>query len=46
MWELRAANPFLDVRLLASNLPLTRTYLRYGLTLFATYVILRTHTVD
>ena len=39
-WELRAANPFLDVRLLATNLPLTRTYLRYGLTLLGFYVIL------
>jgi MFS family permease len=39
-WELRATNPFLDVRLLASNLPLTRTYIRYGLTLLGIYVIL------
>ena len=39
-WELRASNPFFDVRLLASNLVLTRTYLRYGLTLLGTYVIL------
>jgi MFS family permease len=39
-WELRAENPFLDVRLLASNLPLTRTYLRYGLSLLGTYAIL------
>src|SRR4029077_12075794 len=39
-WELRIANPFLDVRLLASNLPLTRTYIRNGLTLLGTYVIL------
>jgi MFS family permease len=39
-WELRATNPFLDVRLLASNLPLTRTYIRYGLTLLGVYVIL------
>jgi MFS family permease len=39
-WELRAANPFFDVRLLATNLPLTRTYLRYGLTLLGFYVIL------
>jgi predicted MFS family arabinose efflux permease len=39
-WELRTANPFLDVRLLASNLPLTRTYLRYGLSLLGSYVIL------
>ena len=39
-WELRASDPFLDVRLLGSNLPLTRTYIRYGLTLLAIYVIL------
>jgi MFS family permease len=39
-WELRAANPFIDVRLLRSNLPLTRTYLRNGLTLLGMYVIL------
>jgi MFS family permease len=39
-WELRATNPFLDVRLLVSNLALTRTYMRYGLTLLGTYVIL------
>lgn len=39
-WELRAGNPFLDVRLLVSNLPLTRTYLRNALTLLGTYVIL------
>jgi MFS family permease len=40
LWELRAANPFFDVRLLASNLALTRTYLRFGLTLLGVYVIL------
>jgi MFS family permease len=39
-WELRAAHPFLDVRLLASNKALTRTYIRNGLTLLGTYVIL------
>ena len=35
-----SANPFLDIRLLASNLPLTRTYLRFGLTQLGIYVIL------
>jgi MFS family permease len=40
VWELRATNPFLDVRLLAANGVLTRTYLRYGLTLVGVYVIL------
>jgi MFS family permease len=39
-WELRAANPFLDVRLLASNGALTRTYLRNGLSLLGIYVML------
>jgi MFS family permease len=39
-WELRSPNPFLDIRLLASNLPLTRTYLRFGLTQLGIYVIL------
>ncbi|MEZ0092287.1 MFS transporter [Streptacidiphilus sp. EB129] len=39
-WELRATHPFLDVRLLAANGALTRTYLRNGLTLLGTYVIL------
>jgi len=39
-WELRAAEPFLDVRLLVTNGALTRTYLRNGLTLMGTYVIL------
>jgi MFS family permease len=38
-WELRAATPFFDVRLLSSNLALTRTYLRSALTLFGMYVI-------
>jgi nicotinamidase-related amidase/MFS family permease len=39
-WELRAATPFLDVRLLVSNLALTRTYLRGALTLLAFYTVL------
>jgi MFS family permease len=39
-WELRATNPFFDVRLLATNPALTRTYLRYGLSLLGVYVIL------
>ncbi|MFJ5122053.1 MFS transporter [Kitasatospora sp. NPDC088548] len=39
-WELRARHPFLDVRLLAANGALTRTYVRNGLTLLGTYVIL------
>ena len=39
-WELRAATPFLDVRLLASNIPLTLTYIRMGLTMLGTYTVL------
>jgi MFS family permease len=39
-WELRARTPFLDVRLLASNKALTRTYLRFGLVLLCVYVVL------
>jgi MFS family permease len=39
-WELRAATPFLDVRLLARNKALTRTYLRFGLVLLCVYVVL------
>jgi MFS family permease len=39
-WELHAGNPFIDMRLLVSNLPLTRTYLRNGLSLLGIYVTL------
>ena len=39
-WELRARTPFLDVRLLAANLALTMTYLRFGLVLLCIYVVL------
>ncbi|HMG65838.1 MAG TPA: MFS transporter [Streptosporangiaceae bacterium] len=39
-WELRAARPFIDLRLLASSRALTRTYLRFGLTLLGVYVVL------
>ncbi|MFI5752226.1 MFS transporter [Streptomyces sp. NPDC051644] len=39
-WELRATNPFLDVRLLVSNGALTRTYLRNGLSLLGVYTML------
>jgi len=40
LWELRAAAPFLDIRLLAANRALTRTYLRFGLVLLCVYVVL------
>ena len=40
VWELRAATPFFDVRLLVSNGSLTRTYLRTGLTFLGMYTVL------
>jgi predicted MFS family arabinose efflux permease len=39
-WELRARTPFIDLRLLASNLGLTNAYLRFGLANLCTYVVL------
>jgi MFS family permease len=36
-WELRARLPFIDVRMLARNRPLSVTYLRYAVTLLVTY---------
>jgi MFS family permease len=39
-WELRADRPFLDVRLLATNLPLTRTYLRFAVASLCVYTVL------
>jgi MFS family permease len=39
-WELRVSRPFLDLRLLARNGALSRTYLRFGLTMFCAYSIL------
>ena len=40
LWELRAHRPFIDVRMLAANGPLVRTYLRQALTLMAAYTVL------
>jgi MFS family permease len=40
LWELRAKIPFLDLRMLASNKPLTRTYVRFGLANLCLYVVL------
>ena len=37
VWELRADAPFIDLRLLASNLALTRTYVRVALTSLIMY---------
>jgi hypothetical protein len=39
-WELRASRPFFDVRLLASNLALTRTYLRWAVLGLCVYTVL------
>jgi len=40
VWELRARSPFLDLRLLASNLSLTYAYVRFGLANLCIYVVL------
>jgi MFS family permease len=40
VWELRAKPAFFDVRLLASNLALSRTYLRFALTSLSIYAVL------
>ena len=40
LWELRAKSPFIDVRLLVHNGPLTRTYLRYALIALCVYIVL------
>jgi MFS family permease len=39
-WELRASHPFFDVRLLAANLALSRTYLRWALTALCVYTVI------
>lgn len=39
-WELRAHQPFIDVRLLVSNAALTRTYFRYALMGLCVYTVL------
>jgi MFS family permease len=38
-WELRAGRPFFDVRLLAANRALTRTYLRFAVTMLCIYTV-------
>jgi MFS family permease len=38
-WELRADRPFFDVRLLATNRALTRTYLRFAVMLLCIYTV-------
>lgn len=39
-WELRAKHPFIDVRLLASNVALSRTYLRFAMLTLCIYTVL------
>jgi predicted MFS family arabinose efflux permease len=39
LWELRASTPFIDMRLLVSNLALTRTYMRGALLLLSFYAL-------
>jgi MFS family permease len=40
IWELRATPAFFDVRVLATNLALSRTYLRFALTSLCVYTVL------
>ncbi|MFE7421076.1 MFS transporter [Rhodococcus sp. NPDC057529] len=40
VWELRARSPFIDIRSLARNGPLSRTYLRTALTYATTYTMM------
>ncbi|HEY0261029.1 MAG TPA: MFS transporter [Lacisediminihabitans sp.] len=40
VWERRAKTPFFDVRLLASNRALTRTYIRFAIVMLCSYVVL------
>ncbi len=40
LWELRAKHPFIDMRMLASNLALTCTYARFALTTLCIYTVL------
>lgn len=39
-WELRRAEPFIDLRLLARHRPLVRTYVRHGLTYLVIYLVM------
>lgn len=39
-WELQAKYPFIDVRMLASNLALTRTYVRFASLMLCLYTVL------
>lgn len=39
LWEMRVKNPFVDVVMVAHNAPLTRTFLRFFLTLLCMYLV-------
>ncbi|WP_335978785.1 MFS transporter [Streptomyces sp. CA2R106] len=39
-WELRRKTPFLDLRMLARNRPLTLTYLRHGMSYLVVYCVM------
>ena len=40
VWELRVKRPFIDVRLLAKNMAITRTYIRFAALTLCSYAIL------
>jgi MFS family permease len=43
-WQLRAPRPFIDLRMLAGNGPLARTYLRHGLSYLLIYCVMYGYT--
>ncbi|WWQ69246.1 MFS transporter [Streptomyces sp. Q6] len=43
-WQLRCGTPFIDVRMLAGNGPLARTYLRHGLSYLLIYCVMYGYT--
>lgn len=43
-WQLRSAHPFIDVRMLARNRALSRTYLRHGISYLLIYCVLYGYT--
>lgn len=43
-WQLRTPRPFIDLRMLAGNAPLARTYLRHGLSYLLIYCVMYGYT--
>ncbi len=43
-WQLRCRTPFIDLRMLAHNVPLTRTYLRHGISYLLIYCVMYGYT--